>query len=125
MEFSQNPSQRFNNASSNLILLYQIDQSKVRRQLQHFNSVLHRFTQSIQLISAILKCNRQYIQIDTFAQAAIEPYFPFAKVPALCKCRKIEETQVNRLFDYDSGLEGLNEENRERYKNTGPRDAKK
>ena len=32
---------------------------------------------------------------------------------------------VNRLFDYESGMEGLDEQNRERYKNTGPRDAKK
>ena len=32
---------------------------------------------------------------------------------------------VDRLFDYDSGLEGLSENDRERYKHTGPRDAKK
>lgn len=28
---------------------------------------------------------------------------------------------VNRLFDYDGGLEGLSDKNRERYKTTGPR----
>ncbi|MDZ7737621.1 MAG: 4Fe-4S dicluster domain-containing protein [Bacteroidales bacterium] len=32
---------------------------------------------------------------------------------------------VNRLFDYDSGMEGLSEENKERYKITGPRDKKR